>query len=376
MMNNQVLHILPDEKVTANFIKLMNEASFGLSFYIIIGKSAFPKNAKLIDEQNVIYININDQWEVSKVKSLINNYRIVCFHSDEGLPIFDKYHRNKYYYVIWGADLYETLLAPCGYQLYENEYIQYKVRAGHMPVFLYKFLVKIRDLTRKQILLKKMHLIDGIISIKCDYDLLSLYFPSLKIPFIGTFCYYPIEDLVGAKNLNQYCFGKDVWVNNSPAMNGNHVSVFCKLKQFSNDIKVHSPLAYGDARFINYLKQKGYEILGNKFIPLTTFVDPDVYYEKFLSANAFIFGHYRQCGFGNVLMALYFGGKCFFYKENPLLNYLRELDFTVFEIESDLSESFATTSLDTNLREKNRRLVNELSSHNAILKQLRTLFSC
>ena len=164
------------------------------------------------------------------------------------------------------------------------------------------------------------------------------YYPNSPIIHLGTINYYPIEKLINIDFIDKECTGTAIWVGNSASANGNHISVFERLSSFSDSIKIYCPISYGETGYSAYLDSEGNRLLGNKFVPLKAFLPVEQYYALFLNANSFVFGHYRQCGVGNVLMALFFGGKCFFYKRNPLYHMYLESGFCVFSIEDDLNE--------------------------------------
>ena len=83
----------------------------------------------------------------------------------------------------------------------------------------------------------------------------------------------------------------------------------------------------------------------------------------------------RQCGFGSILMALYFGGKCFLFKQNPLFEYFKQKGCLIYSIDEDLNEMFALLPLDEKDREKNRRIVKQICSKTAIQNQMQIAFS-
>ena len=208
----------------------------------------------------------------------------------------------------------------------------------------------------------------------CDYGVFRTYYPDSQIEFLGTINYYPIEQLVGEDNLDKVCSGNAVWVGNSPAPNGNHISVFKQLSTFDADFKVYTPISYGDKRFISYIEREGKSLLGEKLIALKDFMPAQEYYSLFLNANSFIFAHYRQCAVGNILMALYFGGRVFLSNQNPLLKMYKESGFHIYSIEDDLNETIIGVSLTTYQREENRKLVMGIASREKSLEQLRDTF--
>lgn len=367
------VHLLPDEKITSNFIKLLEESCAGNNYYIVYGSSKSPRNFTITGDY-VEYHDVNSKQFECRLSKLVN-FEKVFMHSM--LPVgkcrFLKH--TKIIWVVWGADLYESLICCKGYNIYVDEEESYRVRAtsspiGKIPVWLYKLIYWFRyriNYNRYYSLLKNIY---AVSSMDCDFQLIKAYFPELDIIFYPTAHYYPIEMMIGEDNMQKECIGNNIWVGNSPALNGNHISVFEKIKAFEENTKIYCPLSYGEERLKKYVESYGYMILGEKFFPLKKYLPTEEYYKLFYDANSFIFGHLRQCAVGNVLMALYFGGKCFLYKNNPLYGSLKNIGLIIFSIEDELIENFAKQKLSQEDRAHNRRIIMSLISKDAIREQM------
>ena len=373
----RLIHFIPDEKVTRNFIQMLESVYPNESTYIVYGHT---ENSDIVSYgQNVYYYNLKSP-ALKKVVINLSKYEAVILHSLEPSPVFQHIEHNNIIWLIWGGDLYEQMICNKGYKIYKNNKEQYSIRAkhspiGNIPVWLYKLLVGVRDkinLHRSEKILKKIRFVS---SMECDFNLLKEYFPKYKYKHYHSCSYYPIELQIGYDNLNKECYGLNIWVGNSPALNGNHSSVFNEIKDFSKSIKIYSPISYGEERLMNYVDNLGGNMIGVNFIPLKTFLPSEKYFNLFLDVNAFIFGHLRQCALGNVMMAMYFGGKVFLYRDNPLLQQLRNFGFVVFSIEDDLNELATQTKLSPNERTINRNIVLSICGIEAIQKQMSIAFS-
>ena len=306
-MERFFLHILLDEKVVNSFISMMEETFPDESTYLILAKEGKPKRVTL--RENVISFD-EDSRQLKHFLSNVSGYKHVCLHSIGGKRCYTYIHHPSISWVIWGADLYGPLLRFKGYEIYYDKAQQYKVRAGRKPVWTYKLLTTIRDFNIAHKEEKMINRLSYVITDnESDFEVFNRYFGEKNITFPGTINYYPIESLIDSSKQHEVCTGNAIWVGNSADPNGNHVWVFEKLEKFSDDIKILSPISYGDVRFMKYIDKEGCRILGKKFSPLKDFLPVNEYYSKFLQANAFVFGHFRQCAVGNILMAFYFGGK-------------------------------------------------------------------
>lgn len=366
------LHVLLDEKVVNTFISMMETSFPNENTYLIIAENGVPKRVK--PRENVICFDQKSKQLKSFLSNLLG-YKHVCLHSMVGKRFYLYIHHPSISWVIWGADLYGPLLRFKGYELYYDRKQQYRVRANKIPVWLYVLTTTIRDYIVACREAKMINRLSYFITDNgCDEDVFNSYFGDKGLSFPGTINYYPIENLIDPSKKNAVCTGNAIWVGNSADPNGNHVWVFEKLKDFSNSIKVISPISYGDRRFMKYLNVEGHRILGSRFVPLKDFLPANEYYAVFLQANAFVFGHFRQCAVGNILMALYFGGKVFLSNKNPLLKMYKQSGFNIFSIEDDLTEEFAVQSLDNVQRKNNRDLVLSIASYESSIYQLKNVF--
>lgn len=371
-MDSFFLHILFDEKVVNSFISMMEKCFPNDNTFLIITRGGSLKRVK--PGNNIISID-EGSLRLKHFLSHLGGFKHVCLHSMVGKRFYQYIHHPSISWVIWGFDLYGPLLWFKGYEVYFDKQQQYRVRAGRIPVWLYIALTTIRDRIkahRQEVMIDRLSYF--ITDNGCDEKVFNHYFGDKNIQFPGTINYYPIENLIDSSKQDKECSGNAIWVNNSADATGNHVWVFEMLKNFSSDIKIISPISYGDGRYKAYVDKEGCRILGTRFAPLKDFLPVNDYYNTFLQANAFIFGHYRQCAVGNILMALYFGGKVFLSNRNPLLQMYKDSGFSIYSIEEDLTEVFALKPLDTGDRHKNRELVMSIASYDSSIAQMKSVY--
>lgn len=371
-MESFFLHILLDEKVVNSFISMMEKTFPNENTYLIIAKDGKPKRVN--PGKKVIAFD-KDSKQLKRFLSGLSGFKHVCLHSMVGKKFYTYIHHPSISWVIWGADLYGPLLRFKGYDIYYDKKQQYRVRAGNKPVWAYILSTTLRDYRvarMEETVIKRLKYV--ITDNGCDEAVFKRYFGKYSISFPGTINYYPIESLIDPSKQNEVCSGNSIWVGNSADPNGNTVWVFEKLRDYSEDITIMSPISYGDERFMKYIDEEGCRLLGKKFAPLKDFLPANEYYTRFLQANSFIFGHFRQCAVGNILMALYFGGKVFLSNRNPLLPMYKKSGFDIFSIEDDLTEDFAVKPLDDAQRANNRILVMSIASYESSINQLKNVF--
>ena len=88
------------------------------------------------------------------------------------------------------------------------------------------------------------------------------------------------------------------------------------------------------------------------------------------SASAFIYNNYRQEAVGNILVALFLGGRVYLNKKNPLLTFYKSLGLSIFEIDEFDSKN-TITPLSDEEREKNRKILMELYSRDRLLSLIK-----
>lgn len=103
-----------------------------------------------------------------------------------------------------------------------------------------------------------------------------------------------------------------ILVGNSSTKSNRHEEILKALSRFSNeDILVFAPLSYGDKSYAKVIIDLGKKLLGDKFIPLTSFMKHEAY-ERFLGTiDIGVFNHNRQQGMGNINLLMRGGAKVY-----------------------------------------------------------------
>jgi hypothetical protein len=163
-------------------------------------------------------------------------------------------------------------------------------------------------------------------------------------------------------------------VGNSSSPTGNHISVFEHLAQLPLDNqKIIVPLSYGNTRYQKLILQEGHRILKDRFDPIIDFMPLYQYNKLMLSSSIFVYGNLRQEAVGNILIALYLGGKVFLNKKNPLLNFYKSQKIKLFDTD-ELSEEHLYVSLPDNEKNHNKKILMNLYSKEKLLVLVRENF--
>ena len=356
LTKKRLLHFFTDGKVTNDAIESFEDAFPNENFFLVLSKDGTPsmvrphKNTKFLPFKSpALYSIIRDCKE----------YGEVIFHSMDyefSLIIQQMDHPNINW-VVWGGDMYESLLYRKGYRLYIDEENLFKVRSGKLPVFLYKVLIGVRDYRFYRVQIKASKKIKTVTSYGPDYDLLVKYYPEFGECNNKYLFYYPIEKMLDEQTKDCFVSGNNIWVNPAAGYNGNHIDIFKRISSFNHIERICVPLSYGIPYWAKYVENEGRKMFGDRFDPMMTFIPKEEYYKRFLGSNAFIFGHLRQCAVGNIIVALYLGAKVFLYKDNPLYDFYKSMGVSIYDIEDELNEDEVYIPLSDELRQKNREIM-------------------
>lgn len=372
------LHIVPDEKVINRSIELFEEVFPDENTFIVLVCKGLrsPKYVKK-DFGNVLFLEYDTKLFWNAVGD-INRYQSIIIHflSGDSVNFLNRIKHHNIYWIAWGADLYSGLLEERGYKLYESVDILWRISKWKIPYFIYKLVYKIRRKINTDKMLtgaKKVHYFVPD-SMYDEYPLLLSYYPELAHLEYRDFFYYPIDDILGEDLINTTSIGRSVIIGNSSSPTGNHLSVISYLRNFSlGDKDIIVPLSYGNKSYAALVEQEGMYAFGKNFKVVKNFLLLDDYNQLLLSANIFIYGNWRQEAVGNILIALYLGGKVFLDKRNPLLNFYKSLGLTLFDIE-ELSDEHLNSKLSSETINDNRKILKQFYSKERLISLIRENF--
>lgn len=281
----------------------------------------------------------------------------------------------KIYWIIWGLDLYNKLLAPAGFDMFtqDNRYsglldkgfgIFNRIGAAREAKSTVKFIEQS---------------VDYIVTDTTESDYLQLvkYYPRLAAKPWKDFFYYPIDTILGElyyRPLPDSSCKETVMVGNSASRTNNHKYLLALLSQFDlRGKKVVVPLSYsGRARYVNEVVAYGKkEVEG--FVPLMKFMPLDEYNRLQSSTAVALFGNLRQEAIGNIMIALYMGAKVFLFESNPVYEWAAMHNLKVYPM-SALSQVELDTLLPVEDAEHNRSVLRELYSKRRMIQLIKELF--
>lgn len=371
------LHILPDEKIINRTIDLFEEVFPGENKYIIL-LSGESMSGKYVQSNESVYFFKYDSEAFWSAVGDINIYESIIIHylSIYAAKFINKIEHPKIYWIEWGGDLYNTFLEFKGYKLYEDEDLINKVNHENIPYRLFKIYKYIKRKKTLRILYPAVNKVKYFVpdSMYDEYPLFLKYYPEFSHLKYRSFFYYPIDEILGPDLINKTCEEHSIIVGNSCSFTGNHLAVLHKLKDLNVDNKIIVPLSYsGNAEYKELIVNYGNKAFGNSFISVTDYLPLNEYNKLLLSAGVFIYGSFRQEAVGNILIALYLGGKVFLDSRNPLLKFYKSLGLTIFSID-ELPNENLNAKLPTDDILNNKRILMEKYSLSCLLSEVKHNF--
>ena len=368
------LHLMLDEKVISRTIEYFEQALPHQNTFVVLMENGReqPKYV-IVDDDYVkkVKYGSNEFWNAV---GDVNSYSNVIIHhlTSAAVDFINRIQHDRITWIAWGADLYGGLLKPKGYKLFYNEYAIRKLQDPKYPLWK-RIYVNILKHKKYRKTINAVRKVKYICAPNGDFELLVKYYPEMRSLVRKDFFYYPLDAMLSKELLEKKILGNDIIVGNSASYYGNHEEVFYQLAQLNIvGRNVIVPLSYGDDKVVNYVINKGGEILGKNFKPILSFMPLNEYNQLLCSAKTYIYGNYRQEATGNIVVALYLGGTVFLHPSNSLLKEFKEMGCVCFSTEQ-LYERI-DYSLTEEEKEKNRSLIAGHYNYHHLLNIIKTDF--
>ena len=341
-----ILHFCNMDKFISPFIDFMEENFDDFDdhiFYCVGDKEKFPVK----DRVNVIYVDrlvISNLLEFIK---LLHKAEKVILHSLFNMQMLrmlalQPWLLKKCYWVIWGGDLYYyKQLKQLTLRQKFNEVIRTFVikRMGHLITYVPGDV----ELARKW------------------YGAKGLYHECIMYP---SNLFKPLD--IPKKRDNTV----KIQVGNSADPTNNHFDLLEKLIPYKDeDIEIFAILSYGPKNHAELVIEKGNELFGKKFIPITTFMKPNEYLAFLGDIDIAMFGHRRQQAMGNTITLLGLGKRVYMRSDVAQWKVFANSGINVFEY-----KDFDLSLMDKELQISNINILKKLYSKENLNQQLSKLF--
>lgn len=292
------VHIMNNDKFNKPFVDFLN-SYFNPKEHLVLCIREFD-NFPFPEGDNVVEIN-----SLKEVNLYHDNIQKIVFHSLIGGTVKYLYAnpnilKEKAYWGIWGADLYNA----------ERDKIHDYVRSN------FRGYLTGAD---RYYLLKKYQIANP-----CFYYAEYIFPISIKM-------------LQKAKKQpKNYIL---IQLNNS--CDKSTLEMLDCLSKFKDEnIKIKTILSYGDLKYKDEIIQKGISLFGDKFEYIDVYMPPQEYTDCLAQNDILILNQDRQQGVGNLTASLYFGAKIFIKKDVSTSIDMKNSGFIIFDSENIKDMSF------------------------------------
>jgi len=353
------LHLFNDEKIVNRTIDMFEEVFPGENLFVVANKRG---NFKWVKRRDCVL----SRTEFLKQKRDCP-FNEIYIHSlnRRKMNLVNRLELNgaRVYWIIWGFDLYNRLLAPKGFRMMDPTTSFYKYNNGGWKKLWRPFQRWQKKRKAEQTIRFIRKKVDYIVTDTTDndYQYLLKYYPELNVKPWKDFFYYPLDVILGPSLMESHVSGQDIMIGNSASATNNHEYVMHILSKLNIGMrKVVVPLSYSvKKRYVESVMRTGNDLFGNHFTPLLKFMPLEDYNRLQASIGIALFGNWRQEAIGNIIVALYLGAKVFLSSVNPVYEWAQSHGLTVFELEK-ISQTDIDTPLEESLRSKNRKILTSL----------------
>lgn len=246
---------------------------------------------------------------------------------------FSKKLQKKVVWVIWGKDLYFTKLLEKK-KFYHSIYEWFRVRS-----------IK--------------HIGTIVTILQGDYDrLVKWYDVSGKHIVCNDLYHYAVDtEIKEPKDIEKE--KKIILLGNSGSVTNRHIDALNKLKNCSNIDKIYCPLSYGgNEKYYGKVIECGKQIFGEKFVPLTDFMEKSEYEKMLDSVDVGVFNYNRQEGLGNIWLLMFMGKTIYLNSNTSTGEFFDEIGVEYIDFENGLNNNEIQV-LDKNSLVKNQRELSE-----------------
>ena len=362
------LHIVTNEKIINRCIDNFEVVHPGQNKWIVLQSDS---SRDYVDNRKEVFKCQYDSalfWEIVGDVEYYDKI-IIHFLTKDSARFVCKIDHPNIYWIEWGFDLYNILLQYKGYQLYsdvrlQKRYSNHKKLGILYPIYQQLSLLRLQHLYYRAAKKIRFFIPDSMYD---EYPLLLEYYPKLKHLQYKEFFYYPLDEVLGTDYEHKDLLGYNIIIGNSASLSGNHYEVIDLLSKINiGSRKIVVPLSYGLKRYGDDVELYGKKHFGSQFRAIRDFMPLKEYNKVLRSANFFIYNNYRQEAVGNILVALYLGGKVFINRKNPLLKFYKGLGIHIYDLSAlCLDEGFSPLTQEK--IDNNRRI---LMSHYSKERQL------
>ena len=329
----KILHISTDLKFITPFVKIINQHDkINEHKFIFISK-----HNEIKPQDNIVVIN--KKWQIIKILFNLNQNNKIILHG-----LFSKVILTILFFQPW-------LLKKCYWIMHGGDF----------------YFPERQTWIKKWVIKRIKHFITYL---KGDFEYVKKWYGA-KGEYHECFM-YP-SNLYKQNNLKEKTNNPtlNIQVGNSANPTNNHVEVFKILLKYKNkDIKIYTPLAYGDKNYANSVISTGKKLFGDKFIPITKFIPMNEYLNFLGDIDIAIFAHKRQQAMGNIITLLGLGKKIYIRNNISSWQFFKDINVQVFQY-----PNIQLGTLDNTIKKQNIKEIKSYFSEDTYIKQLKAFLN-
>lgn len=313
-MSLKILHVSNCDKFIPPYIKFIKD-NFKSDFYshnfLMTGGMAVDQ---LPDLPNIHLISKSKLGQIKHYLHLIiemNRSDKVIIHGLFDFKVllllfFMPWNLKKSYWIVWGGDLYTYKLGNKNFKWKFKEFFRRPVikNFGYFSTTVPGDFYLARSW----------------------YNSKSKFIQNLMYP---SHLYRSLEHNQPRDKLEIY-----IQIGNSADPTNKHHEILKYLSNFkTNDYKVFCPLSYGSPEHRESVISYGKKLLGDKFIPITSYMDFSEYNQYMSSIDIAIFNHDRQQAMGNMIGLLSLGKKVVLKPTTTPYSFFQSLGLRVYSLD-------------------------------------------
>lgn len=331
-MSFRILHVSNCDKFIPPYIKFIKDnfkTDFQYHKFLVTRGMAVDK---LPNCSNVVLISKSKLGKLKHYLHLIveiNRSDKVIIHSLFDFKVvlllfFMPWNLKKSYWVMWGGDLYT-----------------YKLGTHDLK---WKF----KEFFRKPVIRNFGYFST---TVPGDFDLVKSWYNS-KSEFIQNLMYpshlYRVLEQSELQNRSEIY----IQVGNSADPTNKHYEVLKYISDLEiNEYKVFCPLSYGSPKYRDSIINYGKSLLGDRFIPITNYMEFSEYNKYMSSIDIAIFNHDRQQAMGNMIGLLSLGKKVILKSTTTPYSFFKSLGLKVYSLDDkDVIKVLSTDEKLKNIR--------------------------
>ncbi len=359
-----ILHLVHDDKVIPRMISLFEQYNPHNNYFVCVSCKNKKSLRFLSDNPNII-------MAYSKEETVIDWKTIdkICIHYFDlhkayYLYIYNFFRQLKNKTIIWfmwGGDIYSRL-ERYGFKILSDNNSFLTINTLKAQRSIKDFMVHcFWDVYGCVISYVAKYFfqttVNYVVSSENEYELFKKYYTFKNCIGVLPFTYYSIEDTLG-ELVDKEVSGNAVIIGHNAGASCNHEYILDFIKDVDfNQRMIILPMNYGIHPSYSKIIECKYNDVFSNVQYLNNFLPLNEYNSIMLSASTFIYGNFRQEAWGNILVALYLGGKVYLSINSPLRIWCENLGFIFFILE-DIAKTYNISLTDED-KKHNRKIAFE-----------------